>query len=90
MPRSVGADSDRARGGGDPVSAEKTVLRGRNDRRREMARGNQERLDRRHVTRYNLSVIQTFADKETQQLFVTGKAKRLPPNLIRRALRNTP
>jgi proteic killer suppression protein len=32
-------------------------------------------------------MIQTFADRETQQLFVTGKTKRLPPNLIRRALR---
>ena len=29
----------------------------------------------------------TFADKETQQLFVTGKSKRLPPDLTRRAIR---
>jgi proteic killer suppression protein len=32
-------------------------------------------------------VIKTFADKETQQLFVKGKSKRLPPNLLRRAMR---
>jgi toxin HigB-1 len=32
-------------------------------------------------------MILTFADRETQQLFVTGKSKRLPPDLTRRALR---
>jgi len=32
-------------------------------------------------------MIKTFSDKETQQLFIKGKSKRLPPNLIRRALR---
>jgi proteic killer suppression protein len=32
-------------------------------------------------------VIKTFADKETQQLFVKGKSKRLPPDLLRRAIR---
>lgn len=32
-------------------------------------------------------MIQTFADRETQQLFVTGKSKRLPPDLVKRALR---
>jgi proteic killer suppression protein len=32
-------------------------------------------------------VIKTFADKETQQLFVAGRSKRLPPDLIRRAIR---
>jgi len=32
-------------------------------------------------------VIQTFADRETQQLFVAGWSKRLPPDLARRALR---
>jgi proteic killer suppression protein len=32
-------------------------------------------------------MIKTFADKETQQLFTTGKSKRLPPNLIERAIR---
>jgi len=32
-------------------------------------------------------VIKTFADKETQRLYNTGKSKRLPPDLIRRAVR---
>ena len=33
------------------------------------------------------TMIKTFADKETQQLFVRGKSKRLPPDLLRRAIR---
>jgi proteic killer suppression protein len=32
-------------------------------------------------------MIKTFADKETQQIFITGKSKRLPSNLIKRAIR---
>ena len=32
-------------------------------------------------------MIKTFADKETQALFVKGKSKRLPPDLIQRAIR---
>lgn len=32
-------------------------------------------------------MIQTFADKETQQLFIKGKSRRLPPDLVRRAIR---
>jgi proteic killer suppression protein len=32
-------------------------------------------------------MIKTFADKETQRLFTTGKSKRLPSHLIRRAIR---
>jgi proteic killer suppression protein len=32
-------------------------------------------------------MIKTFADKETQQIFVKGKSKRLTPDLIRRAIR---
>ena len=32
-------------------------------------------------------MIKTFADKETQQLFIKGKSKRLPADLIQRALR---
>jgi len=39
------------------------------------------------VTDYNHLVIRTFADKETQTLFITGKSKRLPPDLVRRAIR---
>ena len=44
-------------------------------------------FDKCHVTRYNDIVIKTFADKETQKLFINGKSKRLPPDLIGRALR---
>jgi proteic killer suppression protein len=32
-------------------------------------------------------MIKTFADKATQQVFVKGKSKRLPSELIRRAIR---
>lgn len=32
-------------------------------------------------------MIKTFADRETQQLFISGKSKRLPPDLVKRALR---
>ena len=44
-------------------------------------------LDNCHVTDYNISVIKTFADKETQQLYVKGKSGRLPSDLIKRAIR---
>ena len=39
------------------------------------------------MTHYIYGMIKTFADKETQQVFVKGKSKRLPPDLIRRAIR---
>ncbi len=32
-------------------------------------------------------MIKTFADKETQQVFVKGKSKRLPPDIVKRAVR---
>jgi proteic killer suppression protein len=32
-------------------------------------------------------MIKTFADKETKQLFVTGKSKRLRSDLLRRGIR---
>jgi proteic killer suppression protein len=32
-------------------------------------------------------VIKSFADKRTQELYATGKAKRLPPDIGRRAAR---
>lgn len=31
-------------------------------------------------------MIRSFADKETETLFSTGKSRRLPPELLRRAL----
>ncbi len=34
-----------------------------------------------------LSMIKTFADRETQRVFAKGRSKRLPPDLIRRANR---
>ena len=44
-------------------------------------------LDNCHVTRYNERMIRTFADRDTQQLFLTGTSRRLPPDLAKRALR---
>jgi toxin HigB-1 len=32
-------------------------------------------------------MIRTFADKQTEQFWVTGKIRRLPPDIARRALR---
>lgn len=31
-------------------------------------------------------MIQSFADKETEALFRTGKSRRLPPDILRRAI----
>lgn len=31
-------------------------------------------------------MIQTFADTETEQLFASGKSRRLPPDILRRAI----
>ncbi len=44
-------------------------------------------LDNCHVTDYTIVMIKTFADKETQQLFITGKSKRVPSGLVKRAIR---
>lgn len=32
-------------------------------------------------------MIKTFADRQTQELFVTGRSRRLPPEIARRARR---
>jgi len=32
-------------------------------------------------------MIKTFKDKHTQRLFITGKSKKLPPDLLKRARR---
>lgn len=32
-------------------------------------------------------MIKTFADKETEQIFVSGRSRKLPPDLVRRAVR---
>jgi proteic killer suppression protein len=34
---------------------------------------------------YNSVVIENFADTETERLFTTGKSRRLPPDILRRA-----
>ena len=39
------------------------------------------------MTAYIVSMIKTFADKETQQLYIYGKSKHLPSDLIKRAVR---
>jgi proteic killer suppression protein len=39
------------------------------------------------VTRYNVAVIKTFKDKHAQQLYATGKSKRLPADVLQRARR---
>ena len=44
-------------------------------------------VDNCHVTVYTASMIKTFADKETQKVFVSGKSKRIPSDLLRRAIR---
>ena len=44
-------------------------------------------IDTRNVTRYNCTVIKTFADKRTRALFATGAATRFPSDVARRAAR---
>ena len=39
------------------------------------------------MTRYILRMIKTFADKHTQELYLTGKSKRFPPDIAKRATR---
>ncbi len=39
------------------------------------------------MTDYNSGVIKTFADRHTQRLYSTGKSKRFPPEIARRATR---
>lgn len=35
---------------------------------------------------YNLRVIENFANLDTERLFATGKSRRLPPEILRRAV----
>lgn len=44
-------------------------------------------IDICHVTDYNPFVIRTFADGHTHDLYETGKSRRFPPDIMRRALR---
>ena len=44
-------------------------------------------VDNRHVTSYAWRVIKTFADRYTQELYATGRSKRFPSDIARRARR---
>ncbi len=39
------------------------------------------------MTRYIIPVIKSFADKHTQELYASGKSRRLQPDLLKRAVR---
>jgi proteic killer suppression protein len=41
----------------------------------------------RHVTHYTEAVIKTFADRRTQEIYATGKSRRLPAEVAKRAAR---
>jgi proteic killer suppression protein len=49
--------------------------------------GERQVIDTRHVTEYACVVIKTFADRDTQELYSTGKSKRFPPDIVKRAVR---
>ena len=44
-------------------------------------------IDMRHVTDYDREVIKTFADRHAQELYATGKSKRFPKDIAKRATR---
>ena len=44
-------------------------------------------LDPCHVTRYDSHVIKSFSDKHTRDLYQTGRSRRFPPDVVKRALR---
>ena len=44
-------------------------------------------IDIRHVTRYTVSVIKTFADVHTRDLYATGKSRGFPAQILKRAVR---
>ena len=48
---------------------------------------NRPEVDNCHVTDYIWCMILTFADRTTEDFFVTGSSRRLPPELLKRALR---
>lgn len=39
------------------------------------------------MTHYTKNVIKSFADKDTERLFTTGESKKIPPDVVKRALR---
>lgn len=40
-----------------------------------------------HVMRYNCIMIKSFTDKNTELLFMDGRSKFLPPDVVKRAIR---
>ncbi len=44
-------------------------------------------IDLCHVTCYIFHMIKTFADRYTRELYQSGKSKRFPPEIARRATR---
>ena len=47
----------------------------------------QVRLDYHKQLVYNLSMIRTFADTETERFYITGKSRRFPPDVLKRAIK---
>jgi proteic killer suppression protein len=45
------------------------------------------KLDKCHVIVYIERVIKTFADRSTWELYALGRSKRLPSDIVRRAIR---
>ncbi len=39
------------------------------------------------MKKYNYTVIRRFADKHTRELYATGRSRKFPPEITRRALR---
>jgi hypothetical protein len=44
-------------------------------------------FDNCHASRYTLNMIKSFVDRETETFYLTGKSKRLPPYILKRARR---
>jgi proteic killer suppression protein len=44
-------------------------------------------MDTRHVTRYIPSMIKSFAERRTQELYLAGTARRFPSDVAARAAR---
>ncbi len=44
-------------------------------------------IDICHASRYYASMIKSFADKNTKSLYLTGKSRKFPPQIQRRAIR---
>ena len=47
----------------------------------------EEEIDTCHVTDYTVAVIKTFADRPSRDLYLTGKSRKFPSEITRRAIR---